>query len=1698
MKVSNNKQHPQGIKRKLMSSLAMLLVSTILLTTTSYAWFVLSTAPEVTGIETQVGANGSLEIALLNTETRIDMSKIRSGALGESLAADNQAANNAWGNLIDLGYTSYGLSNILLLPARLNAVGNPDDGYTVDPGMLAIPTYGYDGRVIDLTDNTVTAVYQGNRFAFTSGVQDYGVRAVGSADSLSAQESALANAKGNIPTYTKSSRTNAQSVLANSGDAVFDIMIEYMAEKGAASYDNEARDALKIMLQDLRKSTQDIDLALRQGLVAYASSELGDEATFNLVKDEILDTSKSLKDLIKDQSGMESVPAEFMQWVNALDNMQNDLNAAVNACNALTSGVYSWQDIRGILNYVMNMDYVYIQGVPLDQLDIQNLYSSDEILMELIPGSGIFTDIADFTGTISSSMKAMGKTVVIKTVTSDKTTYLSALSVAVNGLTAATGGSAAEFPLTTTYGYALDLAFRCNAPAPDLVLQTKGVQRVYEESESTSTQGGGSYMAFNSSDAALTQEQKLLLMDAIRVGFLDDQGKLLAVAKPNISNYVMKDGLLNAPLYLYNYSFSAEDGAMIMGERKVADNLITDEMQQNVAKALTVIVWLDGDIVDNSMVSATEASSLSGMLNLQFATSAELVPSVDGILMNYTADKTGLQAAIDTYKATLEAGQSISSNEEATYTNVSWSAFATAFNRAEDVNENADASAVEVANALRNLLEAAKGLEAVSKDAVNNKITQLREEMGQITDEVGRVVVKNSDGTYSAMGGADYTQDEYDSWEKVGEIYRVDYNKNLNNEGNDLYTPHYTDATWNALANALYEAEAVAMNPDATEDEINAALTALDNAQKALSRQVFFKPYEYRGVIYYEAICDAENADTYGKWYDSNFQRILSELTILNLDAYAEPATIIEMGQGIYVASDAGYITPDVNFLEEVFPELLGVEVQGVQWNDVDSKLFTVMMLQQHYAKLLELVYIADTDLILEKIGTSTNPDVQAYGDTMWLPSDEIADSKTAPGTMWQQIRDAEGYPVRRLTCGDAEHVHVNICYQNTCGVAEHAHSDTCSRCPVQEHMHSLACYNTEGDLTCGVTEHQHDVFCAIANACQLEEHAHVDACYDLPCPTPAHAHSAENGCYDAEEKLICEETVHAHVEGTCGPGTLLCRQKEHTHDNYCYEYKWEVVDEDNAVPAYYATAKANAKAILAKWENNQEVTAEAAKTAIADLNNAIVKLYAENIKLLEQYDNADMTANQRILLTAAVNAAKALENYEAEENAALRTATEFVENLLASDITPTRADAAEALVKLNEQLVKVEATAISESNTLTHRIPDGQGSADIVYDVDYPGIKLKLTGKTGVATLSAQVLTTDGVVVNVEKEITVYERAESVTMLTDNKTVGSLNLYNGESGVLETLLKYKKVNLNAVREQVKSYTWASTNTEVVTVTANSDGTATFETAGIGTAKISVSVVTVEGNVYAHEIPVIVYGLAHASGVGFVSNGAGINALILNEDGEEPQTAVVSAELWYGEIPSGYIAEEVKSYYFTSSNKSVFTVKNKLDGTATITAVAPGAASLNVQITTVNGSTYEEWIPVYVQCDYVIGASFDMIGKESHTTEMAIDETATIQLSEVYYVNDGTDVTAAYKEKIASYTCASDDENVVTVINNHDGTFTVTAVGPGEAAIHVQAISESGGLRTPTYFSRFEIVVPEPEETPTENPTEMPTEEPAE
>ena len=48
-------------------------------------------------------------------------------------------------------------------------------------------------------------------------------------------------------------------------------------------------------------------------------------------------------------------------------------------------------------------------------------------------------------------------------------------------------------------------------------------------------------------------------------------------------------------------------------------------LTQNVVSQVTVLVYLDGNVVDNSDV-ANAATSMTGTMNLQFASSAELKP----------------------------------------------------------------------------------------------------------------------------------------------------------------------------------------------------------------------------------------------------------------------------------------------------------------------------------------------------------------------------------------------------------------------------------------------------------------------------------------------------------------------------------------------------------------------------------------------------------------------------------------------------------------------------------------------------------------------------------------------------------------------------------------------------------------------------------------------------------------------------------------------------------------------------------------------------------------------------------------------------------------------------------------------------------------------------------------------------------------
>lgn len=673
-------------------------------------------------------------------------------------------------------------------------------------------------------------------------------------------------------------------------DTLETILFEYMKEKADAEYDTDAIRGLKAMINDIQKSVDYIDDALRQVVVAVAAANISDANEFTTVKKLLTSKSTSLSELLAQNDAL-NPPPEFSETLNAYDALENSVAEAGANANALISSnkeEYTWAEVKPIFESLIDISGdVFINDKRVSEMssaDATSLLNS-AIDMTLAGGSGVFSDIANFTGDYSGKVEIIktANVTVMGSVDADKA-YLVLLLIHANGLTANDGStSTANAELTSTYGYILDLAFRCNAPISDLLLQTDATQRVYEDSTSPSTSGGGSYMEFPL-NAGFDVEQTTKLIDAVRVAFVDDQNNILGVAKLNTSNRAVADNVIKAPLYLYEYSLSEspEDyGAMIMGERKKETNVIAS-LTQNVAKSVSVVVWLDGDIVDNTVVSAESDTSVSGVLNLQFASSADLVPAGNSDLMNMTPDKTSLKKMIADNELTYNAGQGM-------HTTASWNTFTKAYEYAVKIYEDSLASDVLIYRAMRNLEAAQKALALTTAETLTTTIAELRELMGT-TDEPARYIVAEGD-KYLAVNPHNVVQE----LDKLGELFAVDKDKNLHDEGNGLYTPVYTDASWEALADALYNAELLKWQFDNDKKDENTldidnAISELELAKASLIRKIFYEPYDYEGVLYFAAV--TEDKDTYGKWYDYAFKRVVADLRIIELDRYAVPVNL--------------------------------------------------------------------------------------------------------------------------------------------------------------------------------------------------------------------------------------------------------------------------------------------------------------------------------------------------------------------------------------------------------------------------------------------------------------------------------------------------------------------------------------------------------------------------------------------------------------------------------------------------------------------------------------------------------------------------------------------------------------------------------------------------------------------------------------
>lgn len=183
---------PFGLRNKLIAAISMLLVSSIMMVSSTYAWFTLSTAPEVKNISTTVAGNGSLEIALMPTTG--NLGDIKAAAVGANASAT--ATNTKWGNLVDLSDNSYGLADINLYPTALNVTATADadtkiyssvfmtataDGTAIDPlaAPVSVPIYGGDGRIASISAQGIglaSANSDTGAIRFTG--TDKGVRAI--------------------------------------------------------------------------------------------------------------------------------------------------------------------------------------------------------------------------------------------------------------------------------------------------------------------------------------------------------------------------------------------------------------------------------------------------------------------------------------------------------------------------------------------------------------------------------------------------------------------------------------------------------------------------------------------------------------------------------------------------------------------------------------------------------------------------------------------------------------------------------------------------------------------------------------------------------------------------------------------------------------------------------------------------------------------------------------------------------------------------------------------------------------------------------------------------------------------------------------------------------------------------------------------------------------------------------------------------------------------------------------------------------------------------------------------------------------------------------------------------------------------------------------------------------------------------------
>ena len=624
-----------SVKSKLVAAIAMLLVATIMVVSSTYAWFTLSTKPEVTGISTAVGANGALEM-LLSTKDAQDAWDYNDGTVSTE---DWTVRNTYWGNLVNLE-NGYGTDKITLYPSTLNVA----DGVISDVPIM-FPEYGSDGRVVDLSQGGSFGTYDGENFYADS---NYGFRALGKASGLTARQQNFRVALSEITVKSSAALKAARNSLSENGNTLASIAIK-KAMTPESDFTADEIAAVGDMIDGIETALANVEAAYLEVIYAtiYSSeSGLEDDVAIAAV-------AAAKDDVAKETSGVLGAKITAVIEAATKNGATFDTDKLPNytkftaAMTALTTAQTryaeisaksecTWTELSAALYPLVDIEVITINNyTPADVKENAGKIAADALggkgINVVIPtDGGVFADIADYAGdyTVSITIDTAPLGVAIeggvkanmKADSTLDTSIFAAAKTAIN-VNKPAGGNANEKPLTEFYGYVIDLAFRTNASQSNLLLQTTPADRIYGDNQNDETLGNGSTMTFATTAVSFTETQMLNLMDKLEVVFFSpDDGTILGYAKLDTANATgtAVDGLTA--------------NLLMLDENK---NLITDpaqavitQLSPGVEHRVSVLVYLNGENISNADVAAVaeDAKSMSGTLNLQFASSANLVP----------------------------------------------------------------------------------------------------------------------------------------------------------------------------------------------------------------------------------------------------------------------------------------------------------------------------------------------------------------------------------------------------------------------------------------------------------------------------------------------------------------------------------------------------------------------------------------------------------------------------------------------------------------------------------------------------------------------------------------------------------------------------------------------------------------------------------------------------------------------------------------------------------------------------------------------------------------------------------------------------------------------------------------------------------------------------------------------------------------